>query len=79
VDNSDDEEELPSVGASRDGAFTHFSIDRPCKYLVASTSTGTLRRYDLSITASTAKAVEEARRRMGMPDAGWVCPPIKSG
>ncbi|GMH46755.1 hypothetical protein TrVE_jg6589 [Triparma verrucosa] len=52
---------------SRDGAFTHFSIDRPCKYLVASTSTGTLRLYDLSITASTAKAVEEARRRMGMP------------
>jgi len=45
----------------------HFSIDRPSKYLATSTSTGSLKLYDLSVSKATATAVEDARRRMGMP------------
>lgn len=48
-------------------ALVHFSLDRPSKYLAASTSTGSLRLYDLAVSKSTAVAVEDARRRMGMP------------
>jgi len=47
-------------------AFTHFAVDRAGKYLTACTSHGTVRMYDLGVSRTTATAVKDARRRMGM-------------
>jgi hypothetical protein len=50
-------------------AITSFALDRAGKYLTATTSTGTLKLYDLKVALDTASQVKDARKRMGMaPD-----------